>query len=125
MNAPAITHPLSDELVELVAGRFRALADPTRIRLLDRLRDGEATVGELTAVAGTTQQNVSKQMLALLQAGLVARRRDGNFVRYRVADRAVFELCETVCGSLRRELDARAAVWGSEPPLIPHPCELD
>jgi DNA-binding transcriptional ArsR family regulator len=108
MSAPAIAHPLSDQLVELVAGRFRALADPTRIRLLDHLRDGEATVGELTDVVGTTQQNVSKQMLVLLRAGLVARSREGNFVRYRVADAAIFDLCEAVCGSVQR--DARALV---------------
>src|SRR5437868_406743 len=108
MSEPAITHPLPDQLVELVAGRFKALADPTRIRLLDRLEQGEATVTELTGVANTTPQNVSKQMLLLLQAGLVARRRGGNFIYYRIADRAVFELCAIVCGSLRRELEARA-----------------
>jgi DNA-binding transcriptional ArsR family regulator len=107
MSAPAITHPLPDQLVELLAGRFKALADPTRIRLLDRLHDGEATVTELTEAAGTSQQNVSKQMMVLLTAGLVARRRQGNFIHYRIADEAVFELCATVCGSLRREFLAR------------------
>lgn len=104
MSAPAITHPLPDELVELIAGRFKALADPTRIRLLDRLHEGEATVTDLTVAAGTTQQNVSKQMLLLLAAGLVARRRNGNFIYYRIADEAVFELCATVCGRLRDDI---------------------
>ena len=108
-----MTHPLPDRLVELVAARFRALADPTRIRLLDRLHDGEATVTELTAVVGSTQQNVSKQMLYLQQAGLVARRRDGNFVHYRIADEAVFELCELVCGNLRSEIQTLAEHVGS------------
>ena len=103
---PAIAHPLPDELVELIAGRFRALAEPTRIKLLERLHDGEATVGELTLVAGTTQQNVSKHLLTLQRAGIVARRRQGTFVHYRIADPAVFELCETVCFSLRREIAA-------------------
>ena len=107
---PAVTHPLSDELVELIAGRFRAFADPTRIKLLDRLHDGEATVGDLTQAAGTTQQNVSKHLLILLNAGIVARRRAGNFSYYRIADPSVFELCETVCGSLRREIDTLDAV---------------
>ena len=108
MSAPAITHPLPDQLVELIAGRFKALADPTRIRLLDRLHDGEATVTELTEAAGTTQQNVSKHMHLLLAAGLVARRRGGNFIYYRIADRAVFELCATVCGRLRDDIRALA-----------------
>ena len=58
----ALTHPLPDDLVELIAERFRALAEPTRIKLLDRLRDGEATVLELTVLVGTTQQNVSKHL---------------------------------------------------------------
>lgn len=107
---PAVTHPLSDELVELIAGRFRALADPTRIKLLDHLHDGEASVGELTQVAGTTQQNVSKQLGTLLQAGIVARRREGNFIYYRIAEPAVFVLCETICGSLRREIETLDAV---------------
>jgi DNA-binding transcriptional ArsR family regulator len=109
VSVPAITHPMPDELVELIAGRFKALADPTRIRLLDRLHQGEATVTELTESAGTTQQNVSKQMLLLLQAGIVCRRREGNFIVYRIADDAIFELCATVCGSLRHEIRALAA----------------
>ncbi|HZQ15978.1 MAG TPA: metalloregulator ArsR/SmtB family transcription factor [Gaiellaceae bacterium] len=102
METPrAIAQPLPDELVELIAGRFSALADPTRIRLLDRLTSGEATVGELCDAVGTTRQNVSKQMLLLLAAGLVRRRRQGNFVYYRVAGPEVTELCATVCASLR------------------------
>ncbi|HEY6960951.1 MAG TPA: metalloregulator ArsR/SmtB family transcription factor [Gaiellaceae bacterium] len=109
MSGPPFTHPLPDRVVELIAGRFKALADPTRIRLLDRLHESEATVTELTEAAGTTQQNVSKQMLLLLQAGLVARRRDGNYVYYRIADEAVFDLCAAVCGRLRHEADAFAA----------------
>lgn len=108
MSAPAVAHPLPDRLVELVSGRFKALGDPTRIRLLDRLHDGEATVTDLTAAAGTTHQNVSKQMRLLLTAGLVARRRDGNFIYYRIADDAVFQLCEAVCGRLRDDIRALA-----------------
>ena len=113
MSVPAITHPFPDQLVELIAGRFKALADPTRIRLLQRLHEGEATVTQLTEAAGTTQQNVSKQMLLLLDAGLVARRRDRNFIFYRVADDAVFELCAAVCGSLRDEVGDLAARIGA------------
>ncbi|MGZ4335415.1 MAG: ArsR/SmtB family transcription factor [Gaiellaceae bacterium] len=97
---PVIAHPLSDELVESIAGRFRALADATRIRLLDHLHDGEATVTELTRATGSTQQNVSKHLSILLQAGIVARRKDGNFAYYRIADPTVLALCETVCRSL-------------------------
>ena len=107
-----VEHPLPDDLVELIAERFRALAEPTRIKILDRLREGEATVQELTEVIGSTQQNVSKHLGVLRQAGIVRRRRDGNYVHYWIADPGVFSLCEDVCGSVRRQLDELRAVVG-------------
>ena len=98
----AVSHPLPDDLVDLIAERFRALSEPTRIKLLDRLRDGEATVLELTDLIGTTQQNVSKHLGVLQRSGIVARRKQGNFAYYRIVDEGVFSLCEAVCGSLQR-----------------------
>ena len=99
-------HPLPDDLVDLIADRFRALSEPVRIKLLDRLRDREATVLELTDLVGTTEQNVSKHLLLLQRAGIVARRKEGNFVYYRIADEGVYELCETVCGSLQEHVES-------------------
>jgi DNA-binding transcriptional ArsR family regulator len=102
-------HPLPDALVELIARRFRVIGEPTRIRLLDALRDGPMTVNELTEALGTTQQNASKHLGVLAQAGIVGREKDGNRVRCFIADQTVFELCELVCGGLRdqvEELDA-------------------
>lgn len=107
-----MAHPLPDDLVELIADRFRALAEPTRIKLLDRLRDGEASVLELTALVGTTQQNVSKHLNLLQQAGIVARRKQGNFSYYRIADETVYGLCEAVCGSLQNRFEALRQVAG-------------
>jgi DNA-binding transcriptional ArsR family regulator len=78
------------------------LAEPTRIRLLDRLRDGEATVLELTALVGSTPQNVSKHLNLLQRAGIVARRKQGNYSYYRIGDETVYALCEAVCGSLAK-----------------------
>jgi DNA-binding transcriptional ArsR family regulator len=104
-----VPHPLPEPLVDLVASRFRALAEPMRIKLLDRLRDGEATVQELQDALGASQQNVSKHLGVLLQAGMVARTKRGTSSVYSIADRGVFELCDQVCGGLRRqvaELDA-------------------
>ena len=54
-----LPHPLPDELADLIARRFRVLGEPMRIRLLDRLREGEANVNELTEALGASQQNVS------------------------------------------------------------------
>jgi DNA-binding transcriptional ArsR family regulator len=107
-----VEHPLPEDLVDLIAERFRALAEPTRIKILDRLRDGEASVQELTEVIGSTQQNVSKHLGVLRQAGIVRRRRDGNYVHYSIADTGVFALCEDVCGSLRRQLEEMRDVVG-------------
>lgn len=99
-------HPLPDPLVDVIAGRFRVLADPMRIKILDQLREGGATVKELTEATGSSQQNVSKHLGVLHNAGLVMREKDRNFVRYVCADPGVYELCEQVCGGLRRQLAA-------------------
>jgi DNA-binding transcriptional ArsR family regulator len=101
-----VNHPLPDDLVALLAERFRALGEPTRIKLLERLREGEATVLELTELVGTTPQNVSKHLGVLQRTGIVARRKEGNFVYYRVADETVFRLCELVCGGVERQVEA-------------------
>lgn len=100
-----VPHPLPEALVDLIAQRFRVLGEPMRIRLLDRLRDGPATVRELQEATGGSQQNVSKHLGVLLAAGTVTRAKEGNFVRYEIADPAVFELCEHVCGGLRRQIE--------------------
>jgi DNA-binding transcriptional ArsR family regulator len=109
-----VSHPLPDDLVELIAGRFRAMSEPTRIKLLDRLREGEASVQELTDGIGSTQQNVSKHLGVLRLAGIVGRRKDGNHVYYSIADEGVLDLCEDVCGSIRRQLDALRETVGVE-----------
>ena len=102
----ALPHPIPDDLAELVARRFRLLAEPMRIRLLDRLRDDEATVGELAETLATSQQNVSKHLAALAEAGMLGRRKDGNRVYYRIVDESVFALCEQVCGAVQQQLRA-------------------
>ncbi len=115
-NAAAIPHPLPAPLVELIAERFRVLAEPMRIRLLDALREAPATVGELQVATGASQQNVSKHLGVLLRSGLVSRSKEGTFSRYSIADEGVFELCEHVCGGLRRRLDEMdATIPGGEP----------
>jgi DNA-binding transcriptional ArsR family regulator len=99
-----IPHPLPEALVALIAQRFRVIGEPMRIRLLDALRDGPLTINELTDALGASQQNVSKHVGLLAQAGIVAREKDGNRVRCSIADESIFELCELVCGGLRRQV---------------------
>jgi DNA-binding transcriptional ArsR family regulator len=100
----ALSHPLPDSIVELIARRFRVLGEPMRIRLLERLLDGEASVHALVEATGTSQQNVSKHLGVLLQAGVVGRRKEGTTVFFSIADESVFHLCEQVCGSIERQL---------------------
>lgn len=106
----AVSHPLPDPLVELVAQRFRVLGEPMRIKLLDRLREGEASVGELQEALGASQQNVSKHLGILHAAGMVARTKDGNRSRYSISDPSVFELCDQVCGAVRRQVQALESI---------------
>ncbi|MGZ4181683.1 MAG: ArsR/SmtB family transcription factor [Solirubrobacteraceae bacterium] len=103
-NEAAIPHPLPEPLVDLIARRFRVLGEPTRIRLLELLREHDATVTELHEALGASQQNVSKHLGVLLQAGIVRRTKQGTSARYAIVDDGVFELCEHVCGGLRRQL---------------------
>ncbi len=101
---------LAPELLERVAERFKALAEPSRLQLLQRLKQGEATVGELVTQTRFTQANVSKHLLLLLSLGFVERRKDGLFTRYRLADKDVFRLCDLMCDRLDRELKSRKRI---------------
>ena len=112
MNVP---HPLPEDLAELIARRFRVLADPLRVRMLDLLRDGELSVNAIAGQLGAGQQNVSKHLNVLAEAGMVHRRKAGNHVYYGIADEGVFELCEQVCGSLQAQLSTLAALIGGSP----------
>jgi DNA-binding transcriptional ArsR family regulator len=108
----ALPHPLPDDLAQLIARRFRVIGEPMRIRLLDSLREDEATVGELADTLKASQQNVSKHLGVLADAGIVGRRKQGNHVYYRVVDEGVFALCEEVCGSVQEQLRTLSELVG-------------
>jgi len=102
---------LSREALELVAQRFKALADPTRLALLQALFAGERTVQALCQETGVGQANASKHLALLAEQGLVARRKEGLNAWYRIADESVRDLCEVVCGSLARRFEAARAAF--------------
>jgi len=111
MNRPdPVPHPLPEPLIELVAQRFRVLGEPMRIKIHDRLRDGEVTVNELRDALGASQQNVSKHLGILHAAGMVSRIKHGNQTVYSISDPSVFELCDQVCGGVRRQIEALDAI---------------
>lgn len=98
---------MTPELLALVAERFKALAEPARLQILNALRAGEMTVGELVDATGLGQANVSKHLQLLYALGFVTRRKEGLFVHYALADRGVFQLCDIMCGRLEAETRSR------------------
>ncbi len=97
---------LSSEGYMRAAGKFRLLADPCRLRILDLLRrSGELTVGEVGKRLSCSQPTASRQLSKLFDAHMVARRREQNTVYYFIQDESVFELCEAICGRLEREAE--------------------
>lgn len=106
---------LSPELMTGIAERFKALAEPSRLQLLQCLRGGDATVSDLVEWTGLTQANVSKHLQLLLALGFVARRKEGLYSIYALADPEVFRLCELMCGRMERELKARQRLLADRP----------
>jgi ArsR family transcriptional regulator, arsenate/arsenite/antimonite-responsive transcriptional repressor len=101
---------LPHAVIERIADRFRLLGDPTRLRLVNALHvDGELSVGELVARVGTSYGAVSKQLALLRSHGLVARRREGTRIHYRICDPSLSDLCDAVCKSIRDDW----ARWGA------------
>ena len=94
---------LSDTALVLIAGRFRALSEPVRLRLLNTLMQGERSVTQLVEASGTGQANVSKHLAVLRDAGMVAMRREGLMTMCSIADPAINQLCEIMCARLKAE----------------------
>ncbi len=101
---------LSDEALELIAMRFKVLAEPLRLRILNTLQEGEKSVNELSEAVETSQPNVSKHLKILQEAGILSRRQKGNAVYYSIADESIFALCELVCNSLEQHLKKHAKI---------------
>lgn len=99
-----LRHP-TPALLDLIAARFKALAEPARLQILTTLGEGEFTVSDLVERTGLGQANVSKHLHLLHSLGFVRRRREGLFAWYALADRDVLKLCDIMCG--RMELQAR------------------
>ena len=99
---------LPDEALEQVAAYFQALSEPTRLRILNLLRKQERSVGELAQLCGYSSANISRHLSLLTQHGLVERESRGNSAIYSIADKAVYSLCDLVCGNIARQLERQA-----------------
>lgn len=99
---------LPDQALEQVARYFQALAEPTRLKILNELRSGEHNVGDLAQACACTLANVSKHLSLLAKNGLVVRRTSGTSVYYRIGDDTIYQLCDLVCGNIARQLEKQS-----------------
>jgi len=100
---------IPDEVLAFMADKFRMLSEPTRLSILRTLMvKGEQNVGQVVKATGGTQANVSKHLKQLATAGLIARRKEGLNVLYRMDDPVVEKICHLVCETIFEELEAQA-----------------
>jgi len=100
---------LSEEVLERIASRLKAMGNPFRLKILQALHEGEMSVTEILSRVGGSQANVSKHLNVLRGADLVKSRREGVSVFYQISDASVFSICETVCDSLLHHASAEVA----------------
>jgi DNA-binding transcriptional ArsR family regulator len=101
--------PLEGEQLKAVAELFVVLSEESRLRIVQILQTGPASVGELVDRSGMKQANVSKQLGILQSAGIIARRQDGNRAIYSIKMPMVFKLCDLVCRGMAQQAAERAA----------------
>ena len=99
---------LTPEALQQVASYFQTLAEPTRLRILNFLRQGEHNVGDLAQLCGFTAANVSRHLSLMTQHGLVVRESRGTSVYYRISDPSVYALCDLVCDNIAKQLERSA-----------------
>ncbi|MHA3771477.1 ArsR/SmtB family transcription factor [Verrucomicrobiota bacterium sgz303538] len=95
--------------LEIIADRFKALSEPTRLRLLNALMSGERSVSQLVEATGINQASVSKHLGQLADASMVGRRREGPNVIYFISDETIFEICRLMCAKLQKDFGDTAA----------------
>ncbi len=100
---------LPSEALVRVAAYFQVLAEPTRLQILNLLRQQERNVGELAQLCGYSAANISRHLSLLTQHGFVARETRGNSAFYRIADPSVYDLCDLVCGNIARQFERTAS----------------
>ena len=91
-----MTESTNNELFKLKAELCKTFADPTRLMIINALRDGEKAVGHLVEVIQVPQAVVSRHLAVLRTKGVVATRREGVSVYYRLADPKIVDACDIV-----------------------------
>ncbi|MEW6203908.1 MAG: metalloregulator ArsR/SmtB family transcription factor [Pseudomonadota bacterium] len=95
-----------DSLLEQVSGYFAVLSEPTRLKIIHALCNGEKSVNDIVEEVDSTQSNISRHLNLMYRAGVLQRRKEGTLVLYQVKEPTVVELCRTVCVHVAAKLDA-------------------
>jgi DNA-binding transcriptional ArsR family regulator len=107
---------LPDAALEQVAAYFQSLSEPRRLQILNTLREGERSVGDIAERLDCSLANVSRHLSHLAQQGLVTRTGRGASVFYAISDPTIYDLCDLVCGNIGRRMSQqqqdRAAFFG-------------
>jgi DNA-binding transcriptional ArsR family regulator len=94
-----------DSLLEQVSGYFAVLSEPTRLKIIHALCNGEQSVNDIVEKVNSTQSNISRHLNLMYRAGVLQRRKEGTLVMYQVKEPTVVELCRTVCVHVASRLD--------------------
>jgi DNA-binding transcriptional ArsR family regulator len=100
-----LVEPELEQLFERVSGYFALLSEPTRLKILNAMCDGERSVSEIVARSGASQTNVSRNLNLMYDRGVLKRRREGALTYYAIADETVVSLCRTVCVQVASQAD--------------------
>jgi DNA-binding transcriptional ArsR family regulator len=101
---PDLDSEQMSEVFEEVSNYFFLLSEPTRLKILHALCNGERPVGTIVKEIGATQANVSRQLNMLYRARILGRRKDGAQVYYRIEDQNTVELCRNVCTQMAEKV---------------------
>ena len=109
-----------DRVFESAAELFSVLATPVRLKIISAVCQEEKNVTELLALIDTTQPNMSQHLATLYRNGVLAKRREGTQIYYRLQSERVAMLCRAVCTQVAIELDNGAQLAASDR-LVPLP----
>ena len=109
-----VTQSSEDRVFDSVAELFSLLSTPIRLKIISAVCQGEKNVSEMLAQIDTTQPNMSQHLATLYRSGVLAKRREGTQVYYRLQSERVATLCRAVCTQVAIELDGDSQVKPSE-----------
>ena len=110
-----------DPVFDAVASYFSVLSEPTRLRIKHAICETEKSVSQIVEEIGSTQTNASRHLSLMYRSGVLARRKEGSQVYYRVADASMVEICRTVCNQIAGSMDEKKPLRRELLRLLPPP----